>query len=107
MQWHYLSPEARDVIIDWEETSDWCIGWLRMDAAQHPNDAARQAVLTSLMAIQDFRSRWDALVIPPDPNTGRWLIRDVENSCDVTLDMRVWLPAHPEDGILLMGAIIS
>ncbi len=86
MQWYYSSPEARDVIINWEEVSKDCIRWLRTDMDHRPYDIAVSEMVTSLMDIPDFASRWEAPQSPPEPEA-RWRMRDVESGSDVTLLM--------------------
>jgi len=103
--WHYGTIDAQTVIVNWEQTSQWCVGWLRFGLAAGHEGTAR--IVELLMAIKVFRAHWESQVIPVDPATKPWVVRDFDNNCDVTLDMRAWRPAGQEAGVLLLGAVVD
>lgn len=106
VHWHYHSVKARDVIQNWNETSEWCVGLLRFGIAAAPKDPGLQEVISSLMPIRAFRTQWDAQIIPVDPATRPWILRDLESRELLTVDMRAW-HTRSTSGMLLFGAVID
>ncbi len=104
VHWHYHSTKALDVIQNWDETSEWCVGLLRFGLAAAPTDLGLQSVVRSLMPIKVFKRQWDSLIIPIDPATRPWVLRDLDTADIVTVDMRAWRSSM-HDGVLLFGAV--
>lgn len=104
IHWHFASVKARDVIVDWTATSEWCVGWLRFGVALDPSDAMLARTVQSLMPMRAFRAQWDAQVIPVDPGTRPWVVRDLDERRELTLDMRAWRNTY-RPGVLLLGAV--
>ncbi|WP_234715426.1 hypothetical protein [Mycobacteroides immunogenum] len=106
VHWHYHSTKALDVIQNWDETSEWCVGLLRFGLAAAPSDLGLQSVVRSLMPIKVFKRQWDSQIIPIDPATRPWVLRDLDTEDIVTVDMRAWRSSM-HDGVLLFGAVID
>ncbi|MFD6197228.1 helix-turn-helix domain-containing protein [Mycobacteriaceae bacterium NPDC060252] len=104
VHWHYHSTKALDVIQNWTSTSEWCVGLLRFGLAVSPEDAGLQSVVRSLLPIKVFQRQWDSQVIPVDPATRPWVIRDLDTGETLTLDMRAWRTSV-QSGVLLLGAV--
>lgn len=103
-QWLYVSTTSRSIVRNWDEVSQWCVGWLRYGMAVDPDTVA--PVVRMLMSITVFRREWQAQVIPVDPATRPWIVHDRDNGCESTIDMQVWR-ASPMPGALLLGAILD
>lgn len=101
--WHYASVAARDIIVNWEETSQWCVGWLRFGLAT--GTPGVMEMVDAMMPGRVFRAQWNAQVIPIDPATRPWIIRDLDDGRLLTLDMWALRPAGPAAGLLLLGVI--
>lgn len=61
MRWAFLSPEAREQLVDWEQ--DWArsyLGQIRFERANHPkNEALQQLERDILAGSPDARTMWD------------------------------------------------
>lgn len=100
IHWHYHSVKSRKVIENWEQTSEWCVGWLRWSLAANPDDPALKRIVNSLMPISVFQQQWQQ-PIPIDPDTRAWVINDSVGAVQI-LDMRTW--HNPQSsGSLLLG----
>ncbi len=106
IHWHYHSPLAREIIQNWEETSSWCVGLLRFSIAITPDDPGLCALLDSLMLLKEFRSQWDAQIIPVDPATRPWILRDTENGDVISVNLRAW-HTRSNAGMLLLGVVVD
>lgn len=104
VHWHYHSTKALDVIQNWTATSEWCVGLLRFGLAVSPDDDGLQSVVRSLLPIKVFQRQWDSQIIPVDPATRPWVIRDLDTGAMLTLDMRAWRTTG-QSGVLLLGAV--
>jgi hypothetical protein len=75
MRWAFLSPEAREQLVDWEQ--DWArsyLGQIRFERANHPkNEALRQLERDILAGSPDARKMWDRreMVEHPDGDLRR------------------------------------
>lgn len=98
LHWHYSSAASRITLLNWQETSDWCIGHFRMELAI--GRARLAPMIEALRMMPGFRAQWDAQVIPINPSTRWWTIRDREDGHERTFDMQVWRGA---EGALLLG----
>lgn len=106
IHWHYHSPVAREIIQNWDETSQWCVGLLRFSIAITPDDPGLRELLNSLMSLEKFRTQWGAQIIPVDPATRPWVLRDIENGDVVTVNLRAW-HTRSNAGMLLLGVVID
>ncbi|WP_165590336.1 MULTISPECIES: helix-turn-helix transcriptional regulator [unclassified Mycobacteroides] len=106
IHWHYHSPAAREIIQNWDETSQWCVGLLRFSIAITPEDPGLRELLDSLMSLAEFRTQWASQIIPIDPATRPWVLRDVENGDVVTVNLRAW-HTRSNAGMLLLGVVID
>ncbi|WP_230870808.1 helix-turn-helix domain-containing protein [Mycobacterium canetti] len=103
--WHYVAVTAREIIVNWEVTSQWCVGWLRFGLGAGVPGVAE--MVATMLPARVFREQWEAQVIPVDPSTRPWIVRDLDNGCELTLDMRAWRPAGQQPGLLLLGAVVD
>lgn len=106
IHWHYHSPAAREIIQNWDETSQWCVGLLRFSIAITPEDPGLRELLDSLMSLEEFRIQWASQIIPIDPATRPWVLRDVQNGDVVTVNLRAW-HTRSNAGMLLLGVVIG
>lgn len=101
IHWHYHSVKSRKVIANWEQSSEWCVGWLKYSLAATPDDVALNRIISSLMPITIFQEQWER-PIPTDPDTRPWVINNNNGGNALTLDMRTW--HNPQSsGSLLLG----
>lgn len=103
--WHYVAVNAREIIVNWEETSQWCVGWLRFGLGAGVPGVAK--MVQTMLPAKVFRAQWEAQVIPIDPATRPWIVRDLGAGRELTLDMRAWRPAGQQPGVLLVGAVVD
>jgi transcriptional regulator with XRE-family HTH domain len=55
----FLDEGARDLYVDWEESARATVGWLRLAAGRHPDDAGLAELIGELsMRSEDFRRLW-------------------------------------------------
>lgn len=101
-QWLYLSTTSRRILRNWDEVSQWCVGWLRYGLAVDVD--AVKPMVSALMPVTEFRREWEAQVIPVDPATRLWVVRD--GGTELRIDMRFW-HASPMPGGLLLGVILD
>lgn len=106
MHWHYHSPQAREIIQNWDETSQWCVGLLRFSIAITPDDPGLRVLLDGLMMLEEFRTQWASQIIPIDPATRPWVLRDNETGDVVTVNLRAW-HTRSNAGMLLLGAVVD
>ncbi|WP_165702142.1 helix-turn-helix domain-containing protein [Mycobacteroides abscessus] len=103
IHWHYHSVRSRKVIANWEQSSEWCVGWLRYNLAANPDHPAITRIIDSLMPITVFREQWDQ-PIPTDPETRPWIINN--EGAEMTFDMRTW-HSPQASGSLLLGVVLN
>lgn len=104
--WHLEHPKARDIILNWDEISDWWVanGKLRMAAEGRNPHFMKQLEMNH--QIPGAKERWDRQVIPIDPANRIWYCYDLDNQCEIALDMRGW--RHPyRSGTMLSGFIVD
>lgn len=60
-RWGFLNPAARDFYLDWEATTTFAAGVLRVESARHPEDRLLAQLVEELSAgSEDFRAAWAA-----------------------------------------------
>lgn len=102
--WHYAHPDARRIVINWEEIADWWVATGKLRMAADRNNPAITNSLDANLAAPDFRARWERQVIPLDPSNRIWHIRDSDTGELLALDMRLW--RHPyRTGAMLAGFV--
>ncbi|MUM15547.1 helix-turn-helix domain-containing protein [Mycobacterium sp. CBMA271] len=104
IHWHYHSVRSRNVIPNWEQSSQWCIGRLKWSLAASPDHPDLKRIVNSLMPITVFQEQWKQ-PIPTDPETRPWVLNDVDGTVR-TLDMRAWHTPQ-SSGSLLLGVGLS
>lgn len=59
LRWRLVEPAARELYVDWDESTDVAVSGLREAAASNPDDARLRALIDELSAVSErFRELW-------------------------------------------------
>lgn len=59
LRWRLVEPTARELYVDWDESTDVAVSGLREAAASNPDDARVRALIEELSALSErFRELW-------------------------------------------------
>ncbi|MBE5502422.1 transcriptional regulatory protein [Mycobacteroides abscessus subsp. massiliense] len=107
VHWMFAVVHARRIVLNWPDAVNWLLSSLRWSSAALPSDEKLRHLTTYLMAMSEFRDRWDKSVIPTDPATAKpWLMRDEERKCVLEVSMKIWArPGYQGSGLLLLGTV--
>ena len=104
VNWHFGCPEARRILLNWDEIAGWWAGVARLYLAGSGNDPLIHESLGLLLENDDFRKHWAHPGVLRDPSHRLWYVVDADRGAELEIDMRLW--KHPAgSGGLLAGFV--
>ena len=105
--WMFLSPEARELFVDWDEQARTVVENLRLEIGNHPNDPTTLALVDELCtASADFRQWWAQHRVYQRTHGTKRLQHPVVGGFDVDYETFM-MPGDPDQTLFVFTAEVG